>query len=197
MLHGEHPWYRASREAQGMSFLTDQKTKVTPDETAKSQLPNHGNIFFGYTHAGVSHCEVPAFGTTTSCDAVSSAASNLTGWNASVEKMYLRYFGAVADFSGQYGNVSQGNFLFGIRGGASIGRFRPYGHAMIGAVRVSGDASAGSTPETSFAEDLGLGIDTRLARLWSWRNQIDALKTGSPEFERRNLRLSSGFVMRF
>ena len=197
MLHGVHPWYRASREAQGMSFLTDQKTKVTSDENEKPQLPNHGNVFFGYSHTGVSHCEVPAFGTTTSCDAVSSAASNLSGWNTSVEKMYLRYFGAVADFSGQYGGLSQNNFLFGIRGGASIGRFRPYGHAMIGAVHVRENASSGSTSETSFAEDLGLGIDTRLVRLLSWRNQVDALKTGSPDFERRSLRLSSGFVVRF
>ena len=111
--------------------------------------------------------------------------------------MYLRYFGAGADFSGQYGGVSQNNFLFGLRGGASIGRFRPYGHAMIGAVHVRENAPSGSTSETSFAEDLGLGIDTRLVRLLSWRNQVDALKTGSPDFERRNLRLSSGFVVRF
>jgi len=68
---------------------------------------------------------------------------------------------------------------------------------MIGAVHVRENAPSGSTSETSFAEDLGLGIDTRLVRLLSWRNQVDALKTGSPDFERRNLRLSSGFVVRF
>ncbi|MGB9282938.1 MAG: hypothetical protein WCB59_02905, partial [Candidatus Sulfotelmatobacter sp.] len=31
MLHGEHPWYRASRETQGMNFLTAQKTQMPPD----------------------------------------------------------------------------------------------------------------------------------------------------------------------
>lgn len=197
MLHGEHPWYRASRETSGMRFLTDQKIQLPPDATEKPQLPNHGNVFFGYTYAGASHCEVPAFGTTTSCDPVSSASSNLSGWDTSVEKMYLRYFGVVADFSGQYGGVSQTNFLFGLRGGASIGRFRPFGQAMIGAVHVRENASTGSTLDTSFAEDLGLGIDFRLIRRLSWRNQADELKTGSPDFERRNLRLSSGFAVRF
>ena len=198
MLHGEHPWYRPSRENAGaMSFSTDQKATVRPIETPQLQSPNHGNVSFGYTHAGVSHCEVPAFGTTTACDPLSSASSNLGGWDTSVEKMYLRYFGAIADFSGEYGGVSQTNFLFGLRGGAWTGRFRPFGQAMIGAVRVHQDATAGSTSLTSFAEDLGLGIDFRVVRLVSWRNQVDELKTGSPDFERRNLRLSSGFAVRF
>ncbi|MGB8582651.1 MAG: hypothetical protein WCD47_17660 [Candidatus Sulfotelmatobacter sp.] len=197
MLHGEHPWYRASRENDGaISFSTDQKATVQPIETPQLP-PNHGNVSFGYTHAGVSHCEVPAFGTTTACDPLSSASSNLAGWDTSVEKMYLRYFGAIADFSGEYGGVSQTNFLFGLRGGAWTGRFRPFGQAMIGAVRVHEDAAAGSASLTSFAEDLGLGIDFRVVRLVSWRNQVDELKTGSPDFERRNLRLSSGFAVRF
>ncbi|MFZ0536296.1 MAG: hypothetical protein WAM47_05530, partial [Candidatus Sulfotelmatobacter sp.] len=187
-----------SRENAGaMSFSTDQKATVRPIETPQLQSPNHGNVSFGYTHAGVSHCEVPAFGTTTTCDPLSSASSNLGGWDTSVEKMYLRYFGAIADFSGEYGGVSQTNFLFGLRGGAWTGRFRPFGQAMIGAVRVHQDATAGSTSLTSFAEDLGLGIDFRVMRLVSWRNQVDELKTGSPDFERRNLRLSSGFAVRF
>ena len=198
MLHGEHPWYRASRENdEGMNFSTDQKAAAQPNETSQPLFPNHGSVYFGYTHAGVSHCEVPAFGTTTTCDPLSSASSNLGGWDTSVEKMYLRYFGAIADFSGQYGGVSQTNFLFGLRGGAWAGRFRPFGQAMIGAVRVHEDASTGSISETSFAEDLGLGIDFRVVRLVSWRNQVDELKTGSPDFERRNLRLSSGFAVRF
>jgi len=68
---------------------------------------------------------------------------------------------------------------------------------MIGAVHVRENASSGSTSDTSFAEDLGLGVDFRLLRLLSWRNQVDELKTGSPDFERRNLRLSSGFAVRF
>jgi len=197
MLHGNYPWYRASRDAQGLSLLPDQKTTVPKDEAPREQLPNHGNISFGYSYTGASHCEVVAFGTPAVCDSVSSVSANLSGWDTSVEKMYLRYFGAVADFSGQYGGVSQSNFLFGLRGGTAIGRFRPFGQAMIGAVHVRQNIATGSTSDSSFAEDLGLGVDYRLMRLLSWRNQIDALKTGSTAFERRNLRLSSGFAVRF
>jgi hypothetical protein len=39
MLHGEHPWYRASREAQGTSLFSDQKTAVSTGETSKAQIP--------------------------------------------------------------------------------------------------------------------------------------------------------------
>jgi len=197
MLHGKHPWYRASRDGESMSPFTEQKSAVPPDEIPKTQVPNHGNIFFGYTHAGVSHCEVVVSGAATACDPLSGKSSNLGGWNVSVEKMYLRYFGALADFSGQYGGVGQHNFLFGLRGGASIGRFRPFGQAMIGAVLVRGNTSAGTTSVATFAEDLGLGLDFRVLRRLSWRSEVDALKTGSPDFQRRNLRLSSGFAVRF
>jgi len=197
MLHGEHPWYRASRDAHGMDFFSDQKTAVSTGDIPKTQVPNHGDLFFGYSHMGTAHCEVPLSGAATACDQLSGSASNLSGWNVSVEKKYLRYFGAVADFSGQYGGVSQNNFLFGLRGGASIGRFRPFAEALVGAVHARESGSAASTSDTSFAEALGVGADFRLARLLSWRSQADEVKTGSPGIERRNLCLSSGLAVRF
>jgi hypothetical protein len=115
----------------------------------------------------------------------------------SVEKKYLRYFGAVADFSGQYGGVSQTNFLFGLRGGAPIGRLRPFAEALIGAVDARETGTSAPKSDTSFAEALGVGTDFRLMRLLGWRFQADEIKTGSPAFERRNLRLSSGLALRF
>jgi hypothetical protein len=193
MLHGEHPWYRASRDGQGVLALTEQRSAISTDEIP-APVRNHGSFFVGYSHAGGSHCEVVASGATTVCDPLSAKSSNLGGWNVGVEKMYLRYFSAVADISGQYGGVRQDNFLFGLRGGAGIGRFRPYAQVLIGAVRVRENASAISA---SFAEDLGLGLDFRLIRRLSWRNQVDELKTGTPDFQRRNLHLSSGLAVRF
>jgi len=129
------------------------------------------------------------------CDALSAESSNLNGWDASVEKKYLRYFGAVADFSGQSGSVSQQNFLFGLRGGASIGRVRPFAEAVLGAVHAQGTVALKSA--TSFAQALGCGVDFRLMRLLSWRIQADEIKTESPAFERRNLRVASGVAVRF
>jgi hypothetical protein len=198
MLHGKHPWYRASRdEGYRQALLADQKMVVSTSEVPKTQTPNHGDIFFGYSHAGASHCEVIYSGAATTCDPLSSISSNLSGWDVSVEKMYFRYFGAIADFSGQYGSATQRDFLFGLRGGASVGRLTPFAHFMIGAVQARENAHIGSLSDTSFAEDLGVGVDFRLTRLFGWRNQVDALKTGSPTFERRNLRLSSGLAVRF
>ena len=167
------------------------------NDVPQSPLPNHGNIFLGYTHVGPSHCEVVASTTSTPCDPLSLVNSNLSGWSTAVEKMYFRYFGAVADFSGEYGAASQSDFLFGIRGGSWIWRLRPYANVLFGAVHQHGNTSAGYMSNTTFAEDLGFGIDSHLVGRLSWRNQVDELKTGSPDFKRYNVRLLSGFVARF
>jgi hypothetical protein len=192
MLHGERPWYRASRDTQGMSLFVDQKNSFSTGESPKTQVLNHGDLFLGYSHIGTTHCEAVISGAGTPCDPLSVLASNLSGWNMSFEKMYLRYFGAIADFGGQYGGLIQNDFLFGLRGGASAGRVHPFAQAMIGAVRAK---EVGT--DTSFAEDLGVGIDFGLTRRLGWRNQADAIKTGSTDFERRNLRITSGLVVRF
>jgi len=203
ILHGNRPWYRARDDRPKNYFtehFTEQRSDVAPGSLPPLPLPtltNRGNVFFGYSHLGSSHCEAVPFTYYITCDPLSSVASNLSGWNTSVEKMYLRYFGAVADFSGQYGGVGQTNFLFGIRGGSSIGRFRPFAHVMYGFVREHGNTSAGFLSDTTFAEDLGVGLDFRLLRRLSWRNQLDELKTGSPNFKRYNVHVSSGFVVKF
>jgi hypothetical protein len=192
MLHGEHPWYRASRDGHEEAFFTGQEKLVSTGENPKTQPLNHGDFFLGYSHIGTTHCEVVFSGAGTPCDPLSALASNLSGWNISFEKKYLRYFGAIADFGGQYGGLTQNDFLFGLRGGAPSGRMHPFAQAMIGAVR----AKEVDT-DTSFAEDLGVGIDFALTRRLGWRNQVDTIKTGSPDFQRRNLRISSGLVVCF
>ena len=197
VLHGKSLWYRASRDVQRMPPLAAQNTSSSARETSNTQAPNHGDVFFGYSHMGGISCQVTFSGAKTACDPFSAKAANLNGWNVSVEKKYLRYFGAVADFSGQYGGVSQRNFLFGVRGGASIGRFRPFAEALFGAVYVQGKGSATSTSETSFAEALGVGIDFRLMRLLSWRIQADEIKTQLTAFEQQNVRVSCGVAVRF
>lgn len=197
ILHGEHPWYRASRDAREMSPFSDRKTALSTGEIPKTQAPDHGDVFFGYSHTGAAHCERPIIGGATACDPLSAHISSLSGWDVAVEKKYLRYFGAVADFSGQYGAVSLNNFLFGVRGGTSIWKVRPFAQVLFGAVHARENGFAPLNPDTTFAQDLGLGADFRLTRLLSWRNQADELKTGAPAFVRRNLRLSSGLAVRF
>lgn len=192
MLHGEHPWYRASRDGREETLFTGQEKLVPTGEGPKTQVLDHGDFFIGYSHIGTTHCEVVISGDGTPCDPLSALASSLSGWNISFEKKYLRYFGAIADFGGQYGGLTQNDFLFGVRGGASAGRMHPFAQAMIGVVRAK---EVGT--DTSFAEDLGVGVDFALTRRLGWRNQVDAIKTGSPDFQRRNLRICSGLVVRF
>jgi len=192
MLHSEHPWYRASRDGLDETLFNGQQKLVSTSESPKTQVLSHGDFFLGYSHIGTTHCEVVVSGAGMPCDPLSALASNLSGWNISFEKKYLRYFGAIADFGGQYGSLTQNDFLFGLRGGASAGRVHPFAQAMIGAVR-----AREVDTDTSFAEDLGVGADFALTCRLGWRNQVDAIKTGSPAFERRNLRLSSGLAVRF
>jgi len=197
MLHGKHPWYRASRDAQGMSVFSDQKIAVSVRETAQAQAPNHGDVFFGYSHTGADHCQATFSSAAIVCNPFSANAAHLNGWNASVEKKYLRYFGAVADFGVQYGGVSQRNLLIGLRGGASIGGLRPFAEALLGAVHAQENGPAGPKSDTSFAEALGLGVDFRLMRLLSWRIQADEIETSLASVQQHSLRLSSGVAVRF
>jgi len=195
ILHGKRPWYRP-RDLQVPSLFIAQKNAVSVAEPPKT-APSHGDVFFGYIHLGESNCQAIFSGSGIACDPLSARASSLSGWNLALEKKYFRYFGAVADFSRLYGSASQSNFLFGIRGGASIGRFRPFAQVLFGAVHARESGTAVPKSDTTFAEDLGLGIDFRLMRLLSWRFQTDEVKTGSPTFERYNVRLSSGVAVRF
>lgn len=197
ILHGEHPWYRASRDFQKMELVSSQKTANSARESAKTSEPDHGDVFFGYSYSGNAHCERPIVGGATTCDPLSAGTTDLSGWNTSIEKKYLRYFGAVADFGGQYGSVNQSNYLFGVRGGASIGRLRPFAHTLFGAIHARANGTVPLNPNTTFAQDLGVGADFRMTRRLGWRNQVDVIKTGSPAFERYNVRLSSGLAVRF
>ncbi len=197
ILHGKVPWYRASRDAQGMSLVSDQKSAVSASQIPKTQAPSRGDLFFGYSYLGLAHCQEVSSGAKNICNPLSAKASDLSGWNLSLEKKDLRYFGAVADFSGQYGGVSVSNFLFGLRGGAWIGKLRPFAQVLFGAVYTRDNGSATSESDTTFAEDLGFGVDFRLMRLLSWRVQSDYIKTGSSDFERFNVRVSSGLAVRF
>jgi hypothetical protein len=195
ILHGKRPWFRF-RDIEAMNLASDPKAALVTTPVPEP-APQRGDMFFGYTHLGGVHCEVPTSGAAIACNPLSAKASMLSGWDLSVEKKYLRYFGAVADFSRQYGGVSQSNFLFGLRGGASIGRFRPFAQVLFGAVHIPGNGASGLGSDTTFAQDLGVGVDFRLMRLLSWRTQTDELKTGAPGFERYNVRVSSGAAIRF
>jgi len=177
--------------------------------TGFAQLPK-GNVFFGYSYL--------------SADLGAPSRTGLNGWDASVEGKFLPFLGAVADFSGNYGSagvagsglctpppgglpggcisvvnadISQHNFLFGIRGSFSVGKVRPFAEAMVGAAHLSENGSGVSNSSTSFAQALGGGLDYHLIPLLSWRVEADYLRTNSFSATQNNARISTGLVFRF
>jgi opacity protein-like surface antigen len=170
-----------------------------------AQVPS-GNVFVGYSYM--------------SADLVSNGRTNLNGWNGSVEGKVLPFIGIVGDFSGHYGSVplavnptctavigascaSQSastnmySFLFGPRVSVSVGRVRPFAHALLGASHLSESASLLSGSDTSFAYALGGGVDYHLIPLVSWRVQVDFLQTRFFSNTQNNVRISTGIAIHF
>jgi len=134
---------------------------------AVAQVPK-GNIFVGYSYG--------------SADLNHNNRSNLNGWEGSLEGKFLPWVGIVADFNGLYGtnnfpsstqifnvDAREHNFLFGPRVSVSVGKMRPFAHALFGAGHVSVSTTGYSASDTSFAEALGGGLDYKLVPLISWR----------------------------
>jgi hypothetical protein len=145
-----------------------------------AQVPTSGNVFFGYSYL--------------SSQVVPGNSINLNGWNGSLEGKIFPFVGIVADLDGHYGSgLSQHDFVFGPRISASVGRLRPFAHALVGVSHIGGNGSS----DTSFADALGGGLDYRLARIVGLRIQVDDLQTRSFSNTQNNFRLSTGLVLRF
>ena len=172
---------------------------------AYAQVPS-GNVFVGYSYM--------------SADLISNSRTNLNGWNGSVEGKVLPFIGLVADFSGLYGSapivpnpactgIIGGTcsplsasthiqtFLFGPRVSVSVGKVRPFAHALMGAGHISESASLLSSSNTSFAYALGGGLDYHLIPLISWRVQGDLVQTRFFSNTQNNVRISTGIVVHF
>ncbi len=160
---------------------------------AAAQAPTSGNIFFGYSYLNT--------------DVSSPGRSNINGWESSLEGKMIPHLGIVADFSGHYGsgmfvigcptvnaNVSLYNVAFGPRVSVSIGRFRPFGEALVGVAHVSASQAGG---DTSLGSAFGGGLDYRLAHLIAWRVQADYVHTSFFSASQNNVRGSTGIVLRF
>jgi opacity protein-like surface antigen len=170
-----------------------------------AQVPS-GNVFVGYSYM--------------SADLTSNGRTNLNGWNGSIEGKFLPFIGIVGDFSGHYGSAPVApnpactgtvgglcsglsastdiyNFLFGPRVSVSVGKVRPFAHALAGAGHISESASGFSSSDTSFAYALGGGVDYHLIPLVSWRIQADWLQTRFFSDTQNNVRISTGVAFHF
>jgi len=166
-----------------------------------AQVPTSGNIFIGYSYNRAT--------------ATVDNATNLNGWNGSLEGKIFPFVGLVADFSGYYGSasvpascpaiigggpcltnldMSEHNFLFGPRVSFSAGRFRPFAHVLFGAshINVNGFGS-----DTSFGSAYGGGLDYRVKGPLHWRFQADYLQTRFFSQTQNDFRFSTGIVFHF
>jgi len=163
-----------------------------------AQVPTAGNVFFGYSYnrgnTGV------------------SGNGNLNGWEGSFEGRVIPHIGMVADFGETYGTLVLptffGNFnasthvssyLFGPRVSASVGKFRPFAHVLIGAAHLNQSASGGAVTysETDFGDAIGGGVDYRVMSPLSVRVQVDDLQTRFFSGLQNDTRISTGLVLHF
>jgi hypothetical protein len=159
---------------------------------AAAQIPTSGNVFFGYSYYNTN---------------LTGNSGSLNGWEGSLEGKVFPFIGIVADFSGNYGSLDFPtpvgtinasthieNVLFGPRVSVPVGKFRPFGEAMIGVAHAN---TNGFGSDTSFAAALGGGIDYRLIRLVAWRFAGDYVRTSLFNGTQHNARISTGIVVHF
>jgi len=127
-----------------------------------------------------------------------SPSTNLNGWALSGQYKITDWFGGVADFSGDYGNIagvgtSIHTFLFGPQVSFPA-RISPFAHVLVGAAH----SSIGGVGDTAFASAVGFGIDAKVAHGIYWRLiQGDYLATRFGGTTQNNARVSTGIVFHF
>ncbi len=155
---------------------------------------------------------------------LTGGSENLNGWNAALTGNFTKNFGITADFSGHYKSLSVSQlgvsasanfhsytFLFGPQVGGSIGKARPFVHALFGANRASVTGSAAgvsaSISDTGWAMAFGGGLDVKASKILAIRvAQADYLRTNhgfsssslgvsTPSVGLNNFRFSAGIVL--
>jgi hypothetical protein len=137
---------------------------------------------------------------------------NANGWNASLTGNFNSWFGVTADFSGAYktdahtigpliANVD--TKVYSYTGGPVVslnsgGKVNPFVHALIGGAHVNESSGGASVSENGFTMMYGGGADIRMSNHLAFRAQGDwVYYRFSGENESHNVRVSTGFVLRF
>ncbi len=153
---------------------------------SRAQLLPSGNVYVGAAYAD-------------SVDVVNRYT--FRGWNASAEDLPFRRFthlGIVLDGSGFYrSGVQQYNLVLGPRVSFPYGKWRPFVQVMVGAQR----STSGGMTHYIGAGDAGAGVDRKFQFLFmknfSWRLQLDYVRTHLFSATQNDIRGSAGLVWRF
>jgi hypothetical protein len=119
---------------------------------------------------------------------------SMNGWNASLTGNITSHFGITGDFSGSYkSGVKFHTYTFGPVISADLKVVKPFVHVLFGGGTFSG---GGST--TGLVAMAGGGLDVGRGKLAFRLAQFDWMMTRfSGVTDRKNVRVSSGFVLRF
>jgi hypothetical protein len=92
------------------------------------------------------------------------------------------------------------DFLAGPRVFGNAGSLRIFGHVLFGAGHLTGtikSPSPATNSRTAFAADIGGGADYALRGPFAWRAQVDYLQTQFYGTAQKDVRFSTGLVIRF
>jgi hypothetical protein len=135
---------------------------------------------------------------------LSDSSFNLDGFHISAAENLNSWVGGVLDFSTHFGtragvNVNTQSIMYGPRlSFRKIKIVTPSAHALFGAVRGSTGFDGISKPDIHFGLALGGEIDVKLNRRVAFRViQADYLMTRFLNLRQDNIRVSTGFVIRF
>ena len=158
---------------------------------ASAQIPTKGNVYFGYAY---NHAET-----------VTNDATDMNGWDASLEGKVLPWIGIVLDLNGNHGrqtfsgvraDVSGLNVLFGPRVSIQVGRLRPFGELLFGYSHVSRGHPI-SDSNTSFGNGAGGGLDYRIKGPVSLRGELDWINTRFYGHGQNDVRFTTGVAIHF
>jgi len=151
-----------------------------------AQLLPSGNVYAGVSYGQLTNATIQ---------------QSYRGWNGSAEAFpfkRLLHIGVVVDASGFYRTnatqISQYNFLGGVRLSTNMGKWRPFVHGMAGIRRIN----SGGFVQTPLGIDVGGGVDYKLwFKNFSWRLQGDYIRSHYLSATQNDYRTSTGIVWRF
>jgi len=163
-------------------------------------------------------------GTYNKATLVAGDKTTLYGWKAAGEKNFKKpWLSLVGEVNGGYGHhtyvgltgplcpapicgstvevrATEYDFLAGPRVSGHAGSLRIFGHLLFGAGHLTGTIktpSPATNSKTAFAADIGGGADYRLRGPFAWRVQADYLQTQFYGTAQKDVRFSTGLVIRF
>jgi hypothetical protein len=163
-------------------------------------------------------------GTYNKATLVAGDKTTLYGWKAAGEKKFkTRWLSLAGEVSGGYGHhtyvglagplcpsplcggtvevrATEYDFLAGPRVSGNAGSLRIFGHVLFGAGHIIGTIKTptpATNSTTAFAADIGGGVDYALRGPFAWRVQADYLQTQFYGTAQKDVRFSTGLVIRF